>query len=277
MYFELPLPVISKDLIIYTACELRKPTGGTLADVKKVMATQSVAHGMIEFMKGVIVRAENSSTDQGVARGECVTEKVKLEHLCRRMPVKTAEAIVIKAMAMINTTDYVRGIYDCPGCGNQIKVSKDNNNSIKYIDLIIDQSKNEPFEYSFTSPIIIEGESGDIKAQVSSMTFNPVTMNNYITGITRYPNKDIVRQEYSMFIDSIIAVDGKEPDIKWLRQWGMMIFERMDYDDLKVIYDFAEKGGIQKTIEIYCPECGETFQGDIDPRNFFVSGLRRHR
>jgi len=268
MYFELPLPVISKDGTIYTACELKKPIGGTLADVRKVMATKTVAHGMIEYMKGVIVHFESES-------GEILNNKTQFEILCRQMPVKTAEALAIKAMAMINSTDSVRGMYDCPGCKNQIKISKENGNSILYTDLTIEKIKNESIEYTFNSPISIIGESGDIKASMQSITFKPVTMNNYITGITRYPNTDETRQEYSMFIDAIQLVDGKEPEISWLRQWGMMLFERIEYDDLEAIYDFHGKGGIQKTINIYCSKCGENFEGNIDPKDFFVSGLQR--
>lgn len=269
MYFKLPIPAISGSKI-YTACELRKPTGGTLADTKKAQNSRGVIYAMLEFMKGVIIHFEDGT-------GEIVKDKSKFEIICRHMPYKSAMALVIKAMAEINSTDYVRGVYTCIECQTDITVSKRNGNSIRYLDLEIEYTDNKPLQKFLQAPIQITGESGDIKAEMSSVVIGIPTINNYISGISRFNNDDNVRQEYAMMVDAIQEVDGTKPDIKWLRTWGMKIFERMDYDDLQSIYEELSRGGIQKTIKVQCPKCGELFYGDIDTSNFFASGLRRRK
>lgn len=266
MRFELPLPVISK-VGKFTACELQLLKGGPLADVVKIMNTKGVAHSMIEFIKGA---ATNFETENG----EIFQDKNQFESIARVMPVRSAEALCIKVLSLMNPDDCVQGIYICKSCKKKVKVSKANGNSINYSDLKIEKKDNEPLTFSIMEPVEIKGESGDIKASMHSITLCRPTMNNYITGQTRFPPSDSVRQEYAMLADAITSIDGQLKELTWLRQWGVKLFERMGYKDLEKILEEIKTGGIQRQIEIYCPECGETFNGDIDPSSFFVSGLR---
>lgn len=265
MRFELPLPVISK-VGTFTACELRKPPGGVVADVSKMTKTKGAAHSMIEFMKGVFVNLEKEN-------GDLYAEKSNFEVIARAMPLRSSEALCIKVLSMMNPDDCVQGVYVCPGCKENVKISKENGNSKKYVDLQIEHRINEPLTFALQEPIEIKGESGDVKASAHSISLFRPTMNNFITGQNRFPSTDQARQDYAMLVDAITLIDGQPKELTWLRQWGVKLFERMGYDDLKMLLEEAKTGGIERTIKVNCHACGEIFDGDIDPASFFVSGL----
>lgn len=268
MIVELPINV-KIDGQEFDRVEIKKPRGGTMSQVFDFVNSKGYLYAIQPLLENTIESFINDSIE--------IKNKQKTAKAVSDMYWVNVEALVIKLMAYMNG-GFVQGLYQCSFCGNDITIRESEGNSIAYMDLIVDKGLDENRKHILIDPIVFTDKLNDEPImQIKSITFRPVKLNDIIAA-NRSVGLKRGKVEYAIMISTITDMETlpqKVIDEKFIKIWGMLIFEKMAYDDLMQISRIKDNGGIQKTIETQCPECGDFLSLDIDTNHFFQSGLRK--
>lgn len=249
---------------VYTEGDLIKPRGGVLADAEK-SANDMI--GIVKLVSGCL--SSIVSLD-----GETISNKNEIENIVRQMPYQTAEYLAMKVF--VNRSDgAVEQIVPCPRCKEEYIyewISDEIDNRIRFDefevntyegddDIVISISLDDPIE-------IVNAKTKEVIQRVEDMAFRMPTMNDGISASMKYGN-DPSRRQYQMYVSALTRINGNEIDIAYRNTWGMWLFDRMNWDDIKKISDQVKKYGIVKTKNRTCDHCGKVFDFIVDTSNFF--------
>lgn len=249
----------------YTHVEIQKPKGNVVANTVETIDNKNVWYGILTFVNGCIVQFIDEQNEFCNAT----------EAICKNLYWINIQVIMVKIMAIMKPDSYVKGIYECPLCGKDITIRKENDNSIKYSELAITKGTENIQIFELIEKIEIKNkETNETIISVDSISLKVATLNDLIIVANKNYGSRQIRNEYAILAQTITAVNNEPVDNKWINIWGVTIFEKMGYDDLEKISEIKNNGGIQKELQLNC-NCGEQFNIDIDTDDFFLSGLRK--
>lgn len=267
---KLPKAIFLNDKI-YTDIEIRKPRGKVLADVEEAASTGDIYTAMYQFILGCIESISGSD--------ETVSDLNKLKELVKAMPYRSADFVSIQIMLMVDSKDYIEGIYTCPRCGKKIiaELKDDTDTRDRISDLIIEieETPTNSIHFDLVSPVIVSNEKdGSIIIEVDSVDIKTPTINDCILTAKQTGTVGGLRFQIALYKNCLLSVNGKAVSPKFKAEWGIYVFERMDTSDLKAIYEPIKKYGYQSTVEKRCYDCGKVWEATVNTSNFFVSGLQ---
>jgi len=266
MNIKLPTP-LSYNGNLYDEVNIKEYTAGVLADTKKEIDSGNPYKALQIFISGCI----NSIND--------VNEKTLIKILTGFLAYKSAELLAIKIITMNEKEDGIEGIYTCPRCGNKIACEIDEENGIDTSDhlneLKVEYSKdNELIEINLKNKIIIEDINENIIDEISSISLQYPTLNNCISACNSYGDKDSVRLELRIYVESLKLVNQSEIDNKWKNRFGMYVMERLCRNDLITIKEKLNQYGLKNEIKKKCPNCGKKFTVALNTASFFALALQ---
>lgn len=249
---------------IYTEGDLIKPRGGVLADAEK---SDNDMIGIVKLVSGCLASIVDTN-------GEMTSNKNEIESIVRQMPYQTAEYLAMKVF--VNRSDgKVEQIVPCPRCKEKYIyefINDEIDNRISFNDLevnIYDNLEDIVIDITLDDPIEIkDGRTKEVIQCVESMSFRMPTMNDGISASMKYGN-DPSRRQYQMYISAMATINGNDVDVAYKNTWGMWLFDRMGWDDIKKISDQIRRYGMIKSKTRTCEDCGKTFDFIVDTSNFF--------
>lgn len=262
---KLPYPFFSGQRLL-TDIRLRVPTGGTLADARKVAGEGNPYQALLVYVAGSVEALEDSQGQETEGRDQ-------LKTVLRACPWGLAEWIAFQSMLLAGASDEVDIPFVCPRCDAHHYREDD---PIKISSLKI-QSLGEVPEISvaFASPVEFkDARTGDVVETVSSMKFRLPSIGDCIraAGIAGVSND--TRLQYAAWAEAIIAVNGTDIDQAWRAAYGSQSFERMSMPDVRLVAKAMAEWSIDNTVEAYCPSCGKQYRQVIPTGSFFASALR---
>jgi hypothetical protein len=260
---------------VYTDCEICTPSGEVLADAKKLHDENKIFTAMLRFTHGCIISV---STNDDVIE----TDKGRLKDIIRSIPMIALDHLVIQIVLQYDSNDGVEGIYHCPRCGEQ-KICEnadgiDTRDFISDLDVYYWKDEINKILVKYDKPFEIVDKKGQLvegTEPVSSLTFRHITLSDWIEAYSRYGMTDRVRLQYAVYVKALLEINGKELDPKWLKTWGMYIFEKnRNIKDTNKIGRKMNSYGMQTKVEKVCLKCGKKWQTQLNTSNFFVSALQ---
>jgi hypothetical protein len=273
---RLPIPVFTLSNV-YTDIEIMKPKASIIADTKKTLNTSNDPYlALKQFISGCTMSLSCEENE--------VTDKSLIKDIVLLMPYRTAEFVALQILILYDPEmDAVEGIYTCPRCGHKIitELIKNNEYEIDTRDYISNLEINymedalQSIDVELSTPVVIKNKSNDqVIETIETMEINHPTLANCMIANKKYPN-DEVRAQFSMYVESLVKVNGNEVDKKYKNHFGMFIFENIKEvkEDLSKLNKAVSEYGIDTKKERTCSECNKTWFSEISMSNFFVSGL----
>lgn len=264
----LPIPIVSGGKT-YREAEIKPPTGGVLADTKKLLDSGNPYDAMKELISGC------TESIGGVA------ERTARRELSGNMPYKSAEYTIINILTLDHDDDSVEGIYPCPtkGCGGKVECRYNKNpeldTSDKLSDMELDvmESDSNEFEHNLVKLLEIDMGSDGVQVVESISLLHP-TLNHCSAAIRKRGRGDGIRAQMSVYSEAMTKVNGENIGRKWINRYAMMMFEKMGTADLRELGEKVDRYGIKTSVEKHCLKCGNMFHVELDTSNFFDSALR---
>jgi hypothetical protein len=274
---KLPIPIFEDESILCQEVEIKEPTASIIADTRKMYEASDDFGAVLFFVSSCIVsmKLENDTEE---------TDYNRIKSLCRKMPYRTAEYLSIKILLLSHDDDAVEGTYPCPRCGGvcicEIKKDKSTGEviydtrdfihqlEVKYLDEYSEIEIELEYPIELTST---RGQHTEVIESVKEFSFRHPTLEDAIKGSKRVADKkDSIRQQFGIYVEAITKVDGEIADNKWKNNYGMLIFNKMNfYKDFKSISQKVSEYGINKRVLRTCENCGKEWYAILNTSNFF--------
>ena len=246
----------------YDEAEIRRPTGGVIADTKRV-ADQGDFYGAIATFVAGCLESLGKETDRG-----------QLRVLTREMPYPDAEFLSIQSLILAGVADDMEGVYSCPRCHNQIIVDVDDGEKISEIPVNYAEDL-VAADVELVDPVILKNQSTDEEiVNVQSLKVKVPTLGQLSRAFKRYGLNDQVRLQFAAYVDATETINGQTIDGHWKSSWGMLVFERMAASQVNAITRVLREYGMATFVERICTQCGKHWDAEVDTAGFFASGLR---
>ena len=261
---------------IYDTIEIKKPKTGIITLSYEAAQKGNIFKAMVELIAGCTESI--MSVD-----GEVIDNPAQIKRLCGAMPYIAAEAVALKVMVMVNEDDFVEGLYTCPRCGTKIMAEYDKELEIDNRDKISDLEIKcmEKADYHNAIPVILSDtikltnvRTGEALYSIDNFEIRHPTLNDCIISCQNMQDGQEVRVQIKIYINSLISINGKPIEKKWIGTWGKLLFDNIEPRDLKQIGKELQKYGIDKMIERACHKCGKVWEAAINTSNFFALGLQ---
>ena len=261
---RLPVPMEFGDKT-FTEAEIRRPTGGVIADTKRVADRGDVYAAMATFVAGCLVSL-GDETDRG-----------QLRVYARELSYVNAEYLAIEALVATGIADDIEGVYACPRCDHQITVepTEDDDEGEHISDLEVKYAEGPVFaDVEVDPPVKITNASTEEELVcVETIKVGMPSLSQLSRAFKRYGMADRVRMQFSAYVDSTEEVNGAPVDGKWRSTWGMLVFDRMDAMTVNEITRGLREHGRAIAVSRLCPSCGKRWDAEVDTTGFFASGL----
>ena len=246
----------------YTGYELRNIRGSVLSDTQNASGNML---GMTKFLAGCIEHVY----------GDKELDNSRIEDFVRHMPYNNAEHIaLIVFSSRPDAEGAIEHITTCPRCKTEYMyeyISDEVDQRIAFDDLEIVRYEEEgqpTILVELSEPITIQTTKGEVVETVESLGLRLPDMNSCIAAESMYQN-NMIDMQYSMYVHSIIQVNGVEPQSAFLKNWGMYLFKRMYEGDIKTIASQINAYGVQKRLWRTCGKCGKHYSFTVDISDFF--------
>jgi hypothetical protein len=270
-----PVPILNNNNE-YTGCDIRKPSPGLIADVKKMAETGDKFSSTQVFIEGI-----TTSIYKG---GQAITDRLSIKSILKNTPYRTAEYILIKSMLLLDPSDYIEGYYQCPRCGQTITCElKEENDQMIFDtrDRISDLSlkcleKYEDIKIDLSDPVeIMQGE--EQVESVGSFVMGHPTLKDCITAYQRVGDKDDLRLQFAIYTEALKKINNTNIDSKWKNRNGKYLFDNLKNfkKDFVNITNKVNEYGLDKRLEKTCKNCGKVFKAVVNTSNFFDFDLQR--
>lgn len=251
---------------IYVGGELIKLRGGVLADAEK--STNDMI-GIVKLVSGCL----SSITDNN---GEITSNVAEIEGIVRHMPYQTAEYLALKIFT--NRSDgAIEQIVHCPRCKDKHiyeYINDEVDDRIRFDELEVKSCDNETspiITVKMESPIDIKNsKTEEVLYHIESMTLRMPDMNDGINASMKYGDDDGTRMQYQMYVLAIETINGSDVDLAFKNNYGMLIFNKMDIDDIESIGNQIGSYGLIKRKDRTCTKCGKNFKFVVDTSSFFA-------
>ncbi len=261
---RLPIPMEFGDKT-FTEAEIRRPTGGVIADTKKAADNGDIYAAMATFVAGCLASL-GDETDRG-----------QLRVYARGLSFVDAEYLAIQALMAAGISDDIEGVYACPRCDNRITVepAEDDDDGERISDLEVKYAEEPVFaEVEVDPPVkIINDTTGEELVCVETIKVGTPSLSQLSRAFKKFGMADKVRMQFSAYVDATATVNGTPVDGKWKATWGMLVFERMDVMIVNKITAGLREYGTVNTVSRVCPSCGKRWDAEVDTAGFFASGL----
>jgi len=272
MIIKLPIPIYHNNEVFCDEMEIKKPNAGCIADTKKIYDTGD-QYGAIAFF--ISSCTESLTTSNGANEDKSV-----IKNMVRHMPYRSAEYVFTQIMLARHSDDGVEGVYYCPRCKTAVisEARKDPVSGEMLTDTrdflhdltVTFVSGLSNISYSLQEPIVIKSTMGQELASMESLVMRHPTLADSMAGVKRANNRDELRQQFGIYVEALVEVNGKEIDNQWRNNYGIMAFERMDIDtDLMEISKLVNQYGMDKRVPKVCPNCGKEWRAVLNTSNFF--------
>ena len=262
---KLPIPIFSNGKE-YREVSLKPLQAGVIADTNRVVEKGDTYKAMQTFIAGCV----ESIGD--------ITDKVAITALIGQMSYQSAHFVAVKIVFHDEKDDGVEGYYKCPRCGEPKVCEYNENPDLDTRDFLSDLpvkflGEGKDFSVELDNPIEIKNadEGMDI---VMKLRARYPTLNDCSMAFSRVGEKDKVRLQFQIYIQSLVAVNDIEVDNKYRNNFGMFVFDHMDRKDIKKFADACEEYGIKTEIAKVCNKCQKDFKVQVNTSNFFVSSLQ---
>lgn len=270
MIVQLPIPIYFNNEVFSSAVEIKKPNAGCIADTKKISDTGD-QYGAIAYFISSCIEGIETKTDM-------VMDKGIIKNSVRNMSYRAAEYVFTQIMLLRHSDDGVEGVYYCPRCKQQIvceakkengEIVSDTRDFIKQLAVNFADGLVNVY-YDFKEPIIIKATDGRILETIENFTMRHPTLADCITASKKVDKNDDMRQQFQIYVECLVEVNGQPVDNKFKNNYGMLMFERADIDtDLVEISMAVNQYGMDKRVERSCPSCGKVWRSIVNTSNFF--------
>lgn len=263
----------------YVAAEYRPPSAGVLADTR-VMTDQGSQFGAFHvLLQGVVDALESDG-------GELLEDKGQVRAACKYFPYRSAELVVMYALAMLAEDDGIEGYYSCPRCGQQAVCSKTLDSDGELLsddrDLLSDLEVTrcedgvvERIELAEPVEIKITSTQGQASEMVTSLTLHHPTLKDCMAAERRSSGADQIRRQLAIYVEATDAMNDDEVDQRWRNNVGKPIFEGLRSGrDMVAFTRMVQKYGLQSGVDKNCTRCGKVWRETVDVSSFFASALR---
>jgi len=270
MEIKLPIPIYFNNEVFSDSIEIKKPNAGCIADTKKIADTGD-QYGAIAFFIA-------SCIEGIITKNDLVTDKGIIKNAVRNMSYRSAEYVFTQIMLLRHSDDGVEGVYYCPRCKTQIvcEARKENGEIVHDTRDFIKQLQTTfadglvNISYSFVEPIEIKATDGRVLETIESFVMRHPTLADAITATKKVDKNDELRQQFQIYVESLVEINGQDVDNKWKNNYGLLMFERADIDtDIVEISREVNKYGMDKRVEKHCPKCEKVWRQIINTSNFF--------
>lgn len=278
---KLPIPIFKKDKT-YHDVDIEKPDAGVLADTHDLLEKNNDEYQALHRMLWGSISRIGKTTD-----------KAQIRSLCMKMPYASAEYVAINALLMTTDDDGVDGVYPCPvnNCGGQsmARIEKDEDgeeisNSLDYVsDFPVhimgdgEEEISDHFHHDFPEPVQIKDVGGELIEEINSLTWLYPTLQTCMSARASTPAGDTAKMQLKIYAESIIEVNGAEPDItmsKWKNRYGYPAMKKLSIRDVNEALRKGRRWGYDSSKKKICPRCGNTWTVKVNPMGFFNSALR---
>jgi hypothetical protein len=270
----LPIPFRYGQRVI-TKASFDTPELSSIANVRKY-AESNVWKAMKAYIDGSIIALIDSD-------GEEITGNGEIKKATESMPIQSAEVLSVAIALSYNEDDYVEGLYECPLCKNVVKAiddgEDDTRDRIRNLSIVSCESADEMVHIELKNHIVIKGKSRADKEEhelvITEFSMRHPTIRDGIASMGKYGATDELRQQFAMFTEALVSINGEEVSQAERAQFGMMIFEKMKAGhDTREINRQTTQYGISGRVKKVC-RCGRRFDATIETRSFFAFALRQ--
>lgn len=247
--------------------EFSRPTGGVLADTRRQAEEGDVYSALMGFIAGSVAEVEFDD-------GASVTDRSGVKAAIRSMPYAVANWAAVRIFLNMGRDGEIDGVWVCPRCKHQFYSDPEFPDMIE--DLEVSECEGEAIvDAELRFPVEVKNaKTGEVVVSVLSLRIGFPTLDNCVRALRSVGPADEGRLQFAILADALISVDGEVVDQKWRMQWGRMVFERMDGEDLAGIMAELSRYGMQETLPKTCPKCAKRWEAAVDVSGFFASGLR---
>jgi hypothetical protein len=265
---KLPIPFWLGDRL-YDGAEIKRPLGGAIADARRAAEDGDPYSSMHLFAAGgtkSLGYETDAEEDPGQVRSALLAA-----------PYADVEWIALRVLELLKADAPVDVALTCR-CGHKWAQESP---AISDLECEFYEAAEggpdvpEP-EVELSVPVEFKrkGSEGEVILAVSKLKFQVPTIGACIKAYKKVGLSDKARFQYAVWGESILDHDGEAADPKWRGQWGSLVFERADLDDLKACAKELNAYGISPYFKAHCPKCGREWDAEVPTGDFFASGLR---
>lgn len=257
---------------IYEEIELKKPSGGMLADTKEA-AEKNWPLAMRNFVAGCTVSI--------ISADNVISDMVGIKSALAKMSNKNLEYFSQEIMIdYYKGDDYVEGLYPCPRCQHEIIAEKSDEDGIaidtrdRISDLKVN-FMNDPSELVFHLELEEPVELDEREDPVKNIDIQFPTIEHYVEAFNSVGDRNKAKFQYAVYARAIVKVNGVEIENSWKKSKGYLLFNKSEntLNDVGKITEYFNKYGVDGRLEKSCPKCGKVWQPLINTSNFFGSAL----
>jgi predicted RNA-binding Zn-ribbon protein involved in translation (DUF1610 family) len=271
---ELPIKIQHNSKLI-TDIDIRKPSPGTVADSKMHAVSGAYYSALLTFISGCADRY----TDE---EGTTVEDRQAVRAITGQMPWASAVYAMVQILLKYDPEmDAVEGVYQCPRCGKKViaeeREGMDTRDRISSLEVRMHQGKEFEHTVSLSEPTsIINQKTKEPLIEARSMTFRFPTLNDCVRANARHSDRDEVRLSLAIYAEAMTQLNGEPVDDRTRAQYAMMLLEnvkdtRAFFNDIRAAIGCY---GLETKVRKDCPECGKSWEAQLNTSNFFASGLR---
>lgn len=261
---RLPLPFNG-----HSNVELTKPTVQNILDVYDSAQGEQYYKSMLDFMDGNVLSEDG--------------EPIPSNEL-RKMPIVSAEVVIVELFKMYGLPTKVEGVYACPrfGCGHKVVQEEtkesDNRFDIQDLDVIVCNGDDVNFRLELNTPIICGSE--EKKLTITALTFAPVTIGDMIRVSSDHTIKKESRFTKKIFLTALIDMDANytgQEEMTIEKAKNRFQFDILEFPDIahqNTLILGMRKYGLRLLQDLTCPKCGKEWQAPVPFLVFFAYALK---
>lgn len=247
---------------------------------------------LVPGLRAVTRDAENAGTFAGQktalieglkciidSNGNEITNKDQIGAIARKASYQSVEAMIKDIFLLLEPDNWITQFLKCPYCARERKINKDD--EYYYRDLEVKYIEDDDFTGTFSIELIYPIEIKDNLTNnsivdIASIQMRYPTLDDCNNALKDFPgqNKE-ADQTVKAYELAITDINNESRDLKFLKNYRHLLFEKMDRDDFMQISEKMVKYGINKRLQIKCLGCGEELKPVVNMSNFFDYGLRQ--
>lgn len=265
---KLPIPFLLGDRL-YAGAEFKRPLGGVIADARRATEDGDPYTAMHLFAAGGTLSLEYG--------GESEADAGQIRSALLSAPYADIEWLALRVLELLKADAPVDVALKCR-CGHGWSQESPQISELEtefYGAADGAPEVPEP-EVELKAPIEFKrkGQDGEVVFSVSKLKFQAPTIGSCMKAYKKVGLSDKSRFQYAAWAESILSHDDEPADPKWRAQWGALLFEKADLDDLKACAKELNAYGVSPYFRAHCPKCGREWDAEVPTGDFFASGLR---
>ena len=244
------LPVrIRFDGNLYEDVEIREVSGSDIAEVKRVGENGDIYTAFLTFA----VACTSSLGD--------IEDRAQIREAYKKASFDTVYAVAIFGMAKTRGIDKIEGRYRCR-CGAEISHMDD------FADPLPTYDPRDPEDVKIDvgHVEIRNTKTAEVLFSADSLTLRLPTTEDCIKAFRKYPD-DNVTMQFEIYKNCLLQVDDREISDKDRNNFGVMLFQKLKFNDLNRISSVLVSSFGQ--VECVCLKCKRRWKAPLDLTNFF--------